>query len=134
MNATSERLRISRRDIKRVQQEADACIHAMQFAAGARGESVGIAYMESHLPIETHLAFLAFAREASARAFRIATRACNEASAERDTLASLIAYKHRVEMIPSPVGTGYPDGSAEDKAYIKGFNYALRLARGAGAA
>lgn len=131
MNATSERLRISRRDIKRVQQEADACIHAMQYAAGARGEPVGEAYMESHLPIETHLTF---AREASARAFRIATRACNEASAERDTLASLIAYKHRVEMIPSPVGTGYPDGSAEDKAYIKGFNDALRLARGAGAA
>lgn len=78
MNATSERLRISRRDIKRVQQDADTCIHAMQVAAGARGESVGVAYMESHLPIEMHMNW---AREASERAFRIALRACNEASA-----------------------------------------------------
>ena len=44
-------------------------------------------------------------------------------------LAELIEAARRVSTIPSPVGTGYLDGSPEDAAYVKGFMYALRLVR-----
>lgn len=47
----------------------------------------------------------------------------------RAAVAELIDSAKRVQMIPSPVGTGYQDGTPEDAAYIKGFMYALRLVR-----
>lgn len=45
-------------------------------------------------------------------------------------VSELLAYRLRVEMIPHPVGSPYREDSDDDRAYRKGFDYALKLARG----
>lgn len=59
----------------------------------------------------------------------LAGPAAEQLEEARAAIAELIEAARRVSTIPSPVGTGYLDGSPEDAAYVKGFMYALRLVR-----